>query len=279
MQEKEKVILNKLMDYELETSKFERIVAIQRSHSTNSKYTLFVDDEGKLFELAISDHSSPVRYKELNDFMFDNDLEEDDMEEFIKLFGTANDVMLPSEYYYYLITVGDTVKYNEHENVASYIGRRSLDRAIVSDYYTVINAEVIEDNRILKTTYNNGEIEYYPTEYCPFIANEDDKMFDDVEMLKDHGFSPQDIRRFIFKDNYFALDEKDMVEMLRDEMDQCTDDDKEDCQRMLDNAIETSDFQEIYNFFFEDDMTIEFSELCKTNHGNIAVGKYKKVRF
>lgn len=166
---------------QLTNTNAKEVLQYKPSHVSNRVRLLFTDNDNQVFESTLNDSYDALFDERVYNANQIKNVANVDVEDVKDLFRenavTANSCVATRK-------VGN---YNDHfklwgiDDVKSLIGHVSTDRACVSSYYTVVDAELIYDGQILKVTYstdNDSDIteEVLYTDYMPV----DEKTEDDA---------------------------------------------------------------------------------------------------
>lgn len=163
-------VLNNLLaaTFSYSNERVAEVIDIHQSHSTNSFYIIAKTADDEIKQISFSDHYSHTHFESLSDLsMYDEDY--DAYEELQQALGDISN----AEFRDYTFDENTTVDYFGVDNASQYdidpetlIGDLSFDRAFISDSYTIVKAELLNDKRVLKITYDNNDTESY-VNYTP----------------------------------------------------------------------------------------------------------------
>ncbi|KOY71472.1 hypothetical protein RZ54_14080 (plasmid) [Apilactobacillus kunkeei] len=159
--------------------KHEKIVAVlgsKKDYFDNTRYTIF--STGKHIKvLEISDRITSKRNISFREFMETCKVGEKSIREFNDEYG----IRLTDDMTFDEIRFGVRLleEFYSADYSKSIVGKKLFIRSLVSDYYTVKAAEVLEHGKILKVTYDNGDHDFFVNElpvfkvdmYTPDFAN------------------------------------------------------------------------------------------------------------
>lgn len=264
--------LNELMKYEFgDFYPVSKIFAIQPSKSTNSTYVLFKNENNNIFELAVSDHETDDRQKQLVDFYIDSDLTSDEYHGFIRKMGLS----LNDDLYFNLKTLsGYKLFADTLEQTA--VGAKSYDRAIVSNNYVAKKVDVLEGGMLLKVTYADDDIEYYTNEYYPFSNSSNEFSFDELDILRKF-FDGAEIRRAIYNPRYEIITDSAFIEQHNDYLNSIKDDDERaEEKREFEHSLKTGMLDILLQGIYELDPQVEDYDFYSDDNNFAISVKYNK---
>lgn len=246
-------VLSEITENELINKSVKEVIAVSNSKSTNSLYLMVRLENEDVVTIGFSDHYNFERHENVvEDLDFDTDILKPVFEKYN--FKFDEDEITIDEIYY---GVSTSAKKYDTKEVANLIGKKSAERAIVNDHYTIDNATLSCDDRLLTITYDNGESE----DYMNFIPSQEIKWFsaDELNDLS-KGLSPYEIRRALYNDCYELLKENELEERFENSIEN----DEEVSEKVL-------TFNEKTDYVFEDDEMVEEYEAINGNNNYVYV--------
>lgn len=146
----------------------EPIVAVLGSKKDvfeNTCYTVFSTGT-HIKVLEVSDRITSQRNISFSDFMKNCNVDEKSISDFNDEFG----IELSEQVNFDEVRFGIRLleKLYTPDYVKSLVGKKLFIRALVSNHYTIKEAEAIEDRKILKITYDNGDHDFFVNELPVF---------------------------------------------------------------------------------------------------------------
>lgn len=141
------------------------VLQSKKSNTTESYYILFTDENGDVYQLALSDHYADNHWIPFTD---DEDDLSDELTDFIND-ADLMDCISGLEYYGF----SKAKKYDEKE-VNELIGKGNLDKALSGETYDlkIETTELIENDQVLKINDSDLMINYLPKTEDINLVNE-----------------------------------------------------------------------------------------------------------
>lgn len=157
--------LGKMSGFPYNTEPIVAVLGSKKDIFENTRYTIFSTGV-QIKVLEISDRITSQRNISVSDFMNSCDIDEQEFRDFNDDYG---------------IKIDDDVDFNEirfgvrlleelynPDYAKSIVGKKLFIRALISNHYTVKEAETIENGKILKVTYDNGDHDFFVNEFPVF---------------------------------------------------------------------------------------------------------------